>query len=69
MRQTMEREWKNPAVQGLIVDYTHFYGSYWTQTCGFGWYPQEVRVVRQTKQSARTATRKAFEPLTAKSST
>lgn len=49
MRQTMEREWKNPAVQGLIVDYTHFYGSYWTQTCGFGWYPQEVRVVRQDK--------------------
>ena len=49
IRQTMEREWKNPAVQGLIVDYTHFYGSYWTQTCGFGWYPQEVRVVRHDK--------------------
>jgi hypothetical protein len=46
MRQTMERELGNSAVQGLVVDYTHFYGSYWTQTCGFGWYPQEVRVVR-----------------------
>jgi len=47
MRQTMERELGNPAVQGLVVDYTHFYGSYWTQTAGLGWYQQEVRVVRR----------------------
>jgi len=46
MRRTMESELNHSVVQGLIVDYTHFYGSYQTQTAGFGWYPQEVRVVR-----------------------
>ena len=47
MRAAMERELKNPVVQGLLVDYTHFYGSFWTYACSFGWYPQEVRVVRR----------------------
>jgi hypothetical protein len=47
MRAAMERELKNPAVQGLLVDYTHFYGSFWTCACSFGWYYQEVRVVRR----------------------
>ena len=46
MRAAMERELNNPAVQGLLVDYTHFYGSYWTCVYSFGWYYQEVRVVR-----------------------
>jgi glycosyltransferase involved in cell wall biosynthesis len=46
MRAAMGRELKNSAVEGFIVDYTHFYGSYQTQTCGLGWYPQEVRIVR-----------------------
>lgn len=63
MRQAMERELANPVVQGLIVDYTHFYGSYHTQTSGFGWYAQEVRVIRRDRnirsvsdaQSFRTA--------------
>ena len=47
MRSVMEREVHHPAVQGLLVDYTHFYGSYWTYACSFGWYQQEVRVVRR----------------------
>ena len=49
MRAAMEREVNNPGVQGLLVDYTHFYGSYWTYAYSFGWYqPQrEVRVVRR----------------------
>jgi glycosyltransferase involved in cell wall biosynthesis len=47
MRQAMEKELNNPVVQGFVVDYTHFYGSYWTQTAGFGWYQQEVRVIRR----------------------
>jgi glycosyltransferase involved in cell wall biosynthesis len=47
MRAAMERELKNPIVQGLLVDYTHFYGSYWTYACSFGWYQSEVRVVRR----------------------
>jgi glycosyltransferase involved in cell wall biosynthesis len=47
MRAAMERELKRPAVQGLLVDYTHFYGSYWTYAYSFGWYQSEVRVVRR----------------------
>jgi glycosyltransferase involved in cell wall biosynthesis len=47
MREAMERELKRPAVQGLLVDYTHFYGSYWTYAYSFGWYQSEVRVVRR----------------------
>lgn len=47
MRATMERELNQPTVQGLVVDYTHFYGSYWTSVYSFGWYYQEVRVVRR----------------------
>jgi glycosyltransferase involved in cell wall biosynthesis len=47
MRETMDRELKNPAVQGLLVDYTHFYGSFWTEVYSFGWYYKEVRIVRR----------------------
>lgn len=47
MRQAMENELNNPVVQGFVVNFTHFYGSYWTQTAGFGWYQQEVRIVRR----------------------
>ncbi len=47
MHAVMERELRNPAVQGLLVDYTHFYGSYWTCVYSFGWYYKEVRVVRR----------------------
>ena len=47
MRAAMERDLNDPAVQGLLVDYTHFYGSYWTYAYSFGWYQSEVRVVRR----------------------
>lgn len=47
MRAAMAREHGNPHVQGLLVDYTHFYGSYWTYAASFGWYRREVRVVRR----------------------
>ena len=47
MRATMERELSQPAVQGLLVNYTHFYGSYWTYVYSFGWYYQEVRIIRR----------------------
>lgn len=47
MRASMERELNQPQVQGLLVDYTHFYGSFWTEVYSFGWYYQEVRVVRR----------------------
>jgi glycosyltransferase involved in cell wall biosynthesis len=47
MRAAMEGNLKNPGVEGLLVDYTHFYGSYWTYAYSFGWYQREVRVVRR----------------------
>jgi glycosyltransferase involved in cell wall biosynthesis len=47
LRAAMERERGDSAVQGLLVDYTHFYGSYWTEVYSFGWYYKEVRVVRR----------------------
>ncbi len=47
MRATMERELNQPAVQGLLVDFTHFYGSFKTVVYSFGWYYQEVRIVRR----------------------
>jgi glycosyltransferase involved in cell wall biosynthesis len=47
MRAAMQRELDNPEVQGLLVDYTHFYGSFWTEVYSFGWYYKEVRVVRR----------------------
>jgi glycosyltransferase involved in cell wall biosynthesis len=47
MRASMERELNHPPVQGLLVNYTHFYGSFWTEVYSFGWYYQEVRVVRR----------------------
>ncbi len=47
LRAAMERELSNPRVQGLLVDYTHFYGSFWTVVDSFGWYLKEIRVVRR----------------------
>lgn len=47
MRAAMERELANREVQGLLVDYTHFYGSFWTEVYSLGWYYREVRVVRR----------------------
>ncbi len=47
MRAAMQAGLHEPQVQGFVVDYTHFYGSYWTYTYSFGWYYKEVRVVRR----------------------
>ncbi len=48
MRTAMARELGNETVQGLLVDYTHFYGSFWTEVYSLGWYYKEVRVVRRS---------------------
>ncbi|MDB6019871.1 MAG: hypothetical protein JWR19_4360 [Pedosphaera sp.] len=47
MRAAMERELNNREVQGLLVDYTHFYGSFWTEVYSLGWYYREVRAIRR----------------------
>src|SRR5450432_1171736 len=63
MRRAMERDLENPAVQGLVVDYTHFYGSYQTQTCGLGWYDCEVRVVRRDKKIRSNSDAQSFRTI------
>jgi len=60
MRATMERELPNPAVQGLLVDFTHFYGSFQTVVYSFGWYYQEIRVVRRDPDIRSWATAQGF---------
>ncbi len=47
MRAAMEREFGNTLVEGLLVDYSHFYGSFWTEVYSLGWYYKEVRVIRR----------------------
>jgi hypothetical protein len=39
---------KNPAVQGLLFRWIHFYGSYQTVATSRKWYRNEVRVVRKS---------------------
>lgn len=50
MRAAMELELNNPGTQGLLADYTHFYGSFWTEVYSFGWYYKETRVIRRTPE-------------------
>ena len=33
-------------VEGLLFDYKHFWGDYWHYHTGHGWYPHEIRIVR-----------------------
>lgn len=42
----MEENLSKIEVEGLIFDYQHFYGSYWTLGTGRNWYRREVRIVR-----------------------
>lgn len=47
LRAKMEQELPRLETQGLLVDFTHLYGSYHTQVASFGWYLKEIRVVRR----------------------
>lgn len=43
-------KWKNDkAVEGLLFNYTHFYGSYDYTGDSRRWYPKEIRIVRNDK--------------------
>jgi hypothetical protein len=46
--RAIEKYDKNPAVQGLLFKYIHFYGSYSTIATSRKWYRNEVRVVRKS---------------------
>ena len=46
LRAAMERHRDDRRVEGLLVDYRHFYGSYDYVGAALHWYRREVRVVR-----------------------
>lgn len=46
----MQQHRDNPRVEGLLFNYTHFYGSYHYYGISRRWYRHEIRVVRNDKQ-------------------
>ncbi len=46
VRQAIERHAANTAVEGVLVDYLHFYGGFDTVARNRSWYRREVRAVR-----------------------
>jgi hypothetical protein len=36
----------NREVEGLLFGYKHFWGDYWHYHSGHGWYPYEIRIIR-----------------------
>ena len=48
VRQAMERYLDQPAVEGLLFKYLHFYGSYQYIGDSPQWYRREIRVIRHT---------------------
>ena len=36
----------DPEVEGFLFNYLHFWGDYWHVIPNHGWYPQEIRIVR-----------------------
>jgi glycosyltransferase involved in cell wall biosynthesis len=60
MKAAMEQNLSDTRVEGLLVDYTHFYGSFWTQVYSLGWYYREVRVVRHDPSIRSTGDAQGF---------
>lgn len=46
LRQAIDRHDANARVEGLLVDYRHFYGGFDTVALDRGWYRREVRAIR-----------------------
>lgn len=46
IREALERYEEDPRVEGMAFQYRHFYGSPEFFHHGYGWYPREVRIVR-----------------------
>lgn len=42
----MEEELSDERVEGLIFNWIHFYGDYWTFIDSYHWYQREVRIIR-----------------------
>lgn len=50
IRISMEKHLNNPEVEGLLFDYTHFYGTYRYIGDSRKWYRHEIRVIRNDKR-------------------
>lgn len=50
VKSAMLQYLNNPAVEGLLFRYKHFYGSYDYVGESWRWYRREIRVIRNTKQ-------------------
>jgi glycosyltransferase involved in cell wall biosynthesis len=46
LREALAAHLDDPRVEGLLLDYLHFYGSYAYVGAGLRWYRREIRVVR-----------------------
>lgn len=51
IRASVERHHANPAVEALVFDYHHFYGSPERISISPGWYRRECRLIRNTIRS------------------
>lgn len=51
IRASVERHHANPAVEALVFDYYHFYGSPQWISISPGWYRRECRLIRNTIRS------------------
>ena len=51
IRSSVDRHHANPAVEALVFDYHHFYGSSQWKTISPGWYRRECRLIRNTIRS------------------
>ena len=49
IRQAMEKNLHNKKVDGLLLKYRHFFGSYDYVGAKYSWYRREIRVVRNNK--------------------
>lgn len=71
LKEAMERWKDNPEVEGLLMKYTHFYGSYDYTGDSRQWYRNEVRIIRNDRsiRSYKDAQgfRKSGKPLQVKS--
>jgi len=50
IKTAMEKWRSDPEVEGLVFNYTHFYGSYAFTGDSRRWYRREVRIIRNDKQ-------------------
>jgi hypothetical protein len=63
IRQAMQQHEHDPAVEGLLFKYTHFYGSYNYVADSRKWYRNEIRIIRHTRQVASYRDAQGFRKL------